>query len=289
MAKKSMTLDVLEPCFMPVDDMPQIGTRRFCAQCDKLLYDFRKMSDAEIVRTLSKHDSQPCGIFLKSQLRRELVWRQQPWHRTRLFLRTVVGTAMFFVASQVRAIAGADADSSSTSGTLRGRTILRPQPKPQKRGAHTPGKPFIQNDCLDQPLIGDSTVLNPPSVKRQPASRVIKGRLIDSDSNSHRLLSYAVVSISELELMTSCDRFGNFEIVIPDSQTNATLTLHCTCNYYTTVDLPVDSLKPNGFIAMHYNVEILNKKIEQRQLGYEEEESGFVAVPACHSWWQFWK
>lgn len=70
MAKPTI-INIPQPCSENWDNMATAHTGRFCTACQKEVIDFTTLSDAE-VRKLIKNNPGGCGMFLNSQLNRDL-------------------------------------------------------------------------------------------------------------------------------------------------------------------------------------------------------------------------
>jgi hypothetical protein len=70
--KKSIQISIPTPCHENWDTMTPDNKGRFCASCQKTVFDFTKSSDREIASIL-KNTNNACGRFRTTQLDRELV------------------------------------------------------------------------------------------------------------------------------------------------------------------------------------------------------------------------
>jgi hypothetical protein len=76
--KKGIRITVSEPCAQQWQDLtPQEGGR-FCGSCQKLVVDFTRMSDQELLRYFKDHSGKVCGSFTGLQTDRDIISREKP-------------------------------------------------------------------------------------------------------------------------------------------------------------------------------------------------------------------
>jgi hypothetical protein len=70
--KKSIQIQIPEPCHENWDKMTEANQGRFCNACSKVVVDFSMMSDKEILNHISKASSKICGRVSDDQLNRPI-------------------------------------------------------------------------------------------------------------------------------------------------------------------------------------------------------------------------
>jgi hypothetical protein len=172
--KSEIYIQIPEPCHEDWDQMTTAQQGRFCQSCCKEVIDFSVMSDAEIIRFLSKPQGKTCGNFASDQLNRAISEpttpaKQKLWAMIFSFLVTL------FVSQKATAQRGKLSISSRQKETVKCETQLR----------------------------GD-TVATPVNEKFS-----IYGKVTDSSFNP---VAFATVSVVGTHLYAVADSAGNYSI-----------------------------------------------------------------------------
>ena len=70
--RKSITVNIPEPCHEDWNKMSPRDKGRHCSKCSKTVVDFTNQSDEQIFKHLKKSNN-TCGRFKTNQLKREIV------------------------------------------------------------------------------------------------------------------------------------------------------------------------------------------------------------------------
>lgn len=84
---KYITIQVPQPCHKNWDQMLPKQDGKFCLSCQKMVYDFSYMSDAELVAFFQKNKLGLCGRFQAGQLNRDLLIPKKPIPWIRYFFQ----------------------------------------------------------------------------------------------------------------------------------------------------------------------------------------------------------
>ena len=72
MQKKSVKIQIPQPCSERFDQMPEEGEGRHCSKCDRTLIDYTSLSESELAKVFMEKKGKICGQFHPSQLNKPL-------------------------------------------------------------------------------------------------------------------------------------------------------------------------------------------------------------------------
>lgn len=178
--QQTLVITLPEPCHESWDEMKPNGCGRFCGQCEKTVIDFTEMSDAEVVRIMTKTVSTPCGRFKETQLNRVMLVPEEK-KPVKPFLQVLSKIAASLLLLQTIV--------SNSFG--------------QRSGAPSTEQTSVQ-DTLASRYLSDS--------------KIIRGHIIDGDFqvNPKEGLIGASIKLKGSKVETQTDLDGNFEIDLPE-------------------------------------------------------------------------
>lgn len=88
--KKTLTLQIPEPCHENWNQMTSVDKGHFCSSCNKTVLDFTQKSDEQIIEAFESHEK-VCGRFKTSQLNRQLVLERKEKNS----FRTLIASGFF--------------------------------------------------------------------------------------------------------------------------------------------------------------------------------------------------
>jgi hypothetical protein len=202
-------LRIDEPCTEHWDRMSAVDRGRLCTSCNKIVVDFTRMTDGQVLQWFTEHGGSACGRFRTDQLNRSLLVtpvkrgsRWQYWHYL---------LAGLLFSSEVSA-----------------------QPKP------------AGNEITQQPVSGresrnitEDTTISP---EKLPPPDFIRGRVMDSSGHA---VPFATVTINPKQGVAADDD-GNFVINANSLRDNQLLTISAIG--FQTIQVPVSKLRSDGRI-----------------------------------------
>lgn len=127
MARSSIRISIPQPCNIPWESMSAVDAeKRYCSSCERVITDFSKMSDAELLAYFQKNKNY-CGRFSKDQLDREIVIAKEKrfsgWKKAVLFPSILLGIE---VAAQTNGTADQATVEAQTMQPVFPATVVRP-------------------------------------------------------------------------------------------------------------------------------------------------------------------
>jgi len=180
-----MQITIPEPCHESWDKMTQAEKGKFCGSCQKVVVDFSKMSDAELIAYFKKPKDSVCGRFKEDQLNRVMAppRKRLPW--IRYFFQIAIPAFLFSIKalSQQRTV---------------GKVVAVKQDSIKRKGCAPDVSTMLQGQ------LGGVVI-------KQETKKIIavKGKVV---SESGVPIPYATVMIKGTKDGTACDTAGNFSI-----------------------------------------------------------------------------
>jgi len=180
-----MQITIPEPCHESWDKMTQAEKGKFCGSCQKVVVDFSKMSDAELIAYFKKPKDSVCGRFKEDQLNRVMAPppKRLPW--IKYFFQIAIPAFLFSIKA------------SSQQRTV-GKVVAVKQDSVKRKGCAPDVSTMLQGQ-LGGVVIKEET-------KKIIA---VKGKVV---SESGMPIPYATVMIKGTKDGTACDTAVNFSI-----------------------------------------------------------------------------
>ncbi|WP_139924992.1 carboxypeptidase-like regulatory domain-containing protein [Hymenobacter sp. DG01] len=203
------TLSVPQPCHESWAAMTPAAQGRHCAACDKVVVDFTRMTDAEILAYLGQSAGKSCGRFRQEQLNRPLLDLSVPAAPWRLWLAAIAAL-----------------------GLAPGAHAQAPRPVPIQQQitlgmVATPSQPAQPSLPLTiiRGLVTDETGTGLPGV-----TILLKGTQIGAASNSDGSFELRMPAVRPVTLIISSVGYETQELTLrPDAnQTELTVTMAMT-------------------------------------------------------------
>ena len=196
---RSTTIHLPTPCHESWAAMTPTSAGRHCAACQKVVVDFTRLTDGEVVAFLRQNASTSCGRFRESQLSRPLLAAAQPvagWRRWVGATLALLGVGTVF-GLKAQAQAGLPVYSGG------------PVPAGAAQGGQVAGSPAAT--VGNQPAVSSQS---PPT--HRAAGRLLRGTVVDSAT--HQPLPWVQVLLAGTRLGVATDADGNFQLKIPASE-----------------------------------------------------------------------
>jgi hypothetical protein len=189
--KKHLQLSIPQPCQSGWATMHPIGKDQFCKQCQKVIVDFSRRTDAEIGLILSQPNAPTCGRFRRSQLDRPITYEVQQSQRS--WPHLAAGAVVLMLAMPHALLAQAPV-------VRRVEAVAQAHPQPQ---------------------VADNRAASPPT--GEDSVFVLKGHLTQAETGEG--IAFANVVNLEMGIKTITDASGDFVLLIPQATLQDTLQL----------------------------------------------------------------
>ncbi|TGD78569.1 carboxypeptidase-like regulatory domain-containing protein [Hymenobacter wooponensis] len=182
------TLSVPKPCHENWQAMTPAAQGRHCAACDKVVVDFTRMTDMEILVYLGQSSGTSCGRFRREQLNRPLVApvAVATWRKRWVALAAMIGLG-------------------TTAASTQGR-------------AQQPPRPVRVPQTITLGMVASQPSVSPIPTPLPPL--LVRGVIVDSAT--HELLPGVTVLLADTNIGISTDAQGEFELLLPDSYRQST-------------------------------------------------------------------
>ena len=161
--RKTITINITEPCHEEWNTMTPKAKGRHCAVCEKTVTDFTTTTDENIIKTLESN-TKLCGRFKSTQLNRELVLSRKEKNN---YLSFVASSLFAFLS-----LGSQELVAQNHSETSQNDTVIRPSIK---------GK--IAVSILPEVDIKGTTISNHDSLPIPGVNVMIKGTTIGVQSD----------------------------------------------------------------------------------------------------------
>jgi len=208
MKNKAIEIQIAEPCHEKWSEMTPTEQGKHCKSCDKILTDFSKMSDHELLNFFNKSQGNLCGRFRKGQLDRKIVPLPTP-----SFTRSYAASALLVSGLALSSVATAQ---NLTTPLVNGKISTHQT---------TPSEEW---EC-NMPVISLD--------ENEPQPITIKGTMTD---NTGEIMIFCTVYIQGTDIGTQSDIDGHYSLTIPAEYSEQTITLASSYIGYHDVSHEID-------------------------------------------------
>jgi hypothetical protein len=196
--KKSIKIQIPEPCHENWDKMTASAQSRFCNACSRVVVDFSVMSDKEVFNYISNTSSKICGRVSDDQLNRPI---QMPFERKRISLKYLWSLLIssFLVTYKTHA-----------QGRLKVDSIRATMSAPLIRAIE------------DVQIITVGMIHNTESKRPKHLTQIIRGKVTTENGEA---VPCATVSIPGSKQSTITDTCGEFKLTIRSSFRHSLLSV----------------------------------------------------------------
>ncbi len=240
MKNVSYKLNIHHPCHENWEAMTSNETGKFCSHCSKSVIDFTGMTDEAVIKMLEKNSKNICGRLTSQQVNRRIGYNQstEP-SRLKQFLAAI----MLLGATDIKAESNSVAQMEVVAK--------------------------IATNEVDTLKEEESKIEHPSD----SIPTVLKGKAIDFETKEP--MGFCLIRPVGLDIYTTADTLGNFELIIPDSLVWKKMPIEFLCIGYETK--VIDVYKKDIFLTVEMTPMVLVDMV------------GVIECEKRKRWWQFWK
>jgi hypothetical protein len=208
-----MKVSIHNPCSESWAQMEDLGSTRFCANCQKCVTDFTQLSDSAIAQIIESQDGALCGRFKADQLDRALRWNDSKQNKYLTALFSMSLASMLGFQNEVQA---------------------------------KPMLPIGVNQVAQDTLCPSK----PQSAAPQTMSKdsILLGGVVQDAKTGEPL--YASIHLHGTKIGIGADLDGKFELRIPKDSINRKSRLIIASVGYTSQELLFSVIQPNKPISI---------------------------------------
>jgi len=246
--KKSIQIQIPEPCHENWDKMNASAQGRFCNACSKVVVDFSMMSDKEVLNYISKASNKICGRVSDDQLNRPI---HMPEERKRISFKYLWSLLISSLLLTYK---------SHAQGTIKLDTIPLTTPSP------VPVSP------VQYALVGRVGGVSFGYVKsKKIKTLVLKGKVSGENGEP---VPFATIILADSKQSAVSDSSGAFQLKIKSSFTNATLSVSSVGYESVLVNLKDEDPEDVNIVMVNSKAELLG---EVKVIAYPSTSCGFIS------------
>jgi len=242
--KKSLQIQIPEPCHENWDKMNASAQGRFCNSCSKVVVDFSMMSDREVLNYISKASNKICGRVSDEQLNRSI---QMPVERKRISFKYLWSLLIssFMMTYKTHAQGEIKVNSIPATATA----ALKP----------------VQDDIS----VTVGVIYIADRKKSKIKTHIIKGKVTTENGDK---VPFATIELVESKQNTISDSSGEFQLKVKSSYLNSTLSVSSVGYETVLVDLKEEDPDDVNIVMTNSKAELLG---EVKVIAYPATRCGF--------------
>ncbi len=202
-----LKINMPSPCETSVTEMFQVLDGKFCKGCKRIVVDFRKMSDKQLLDYFSEHHGKICGEFRPQQLDREITMNipsgMDRLRQKTAAVATIASLAMVVPVAQMQA----QVNHEITEQPLRGK--INPEALLNENQNNSDPETTIAGTVVDE---NGNTIIYANVMIQGITEGLIKGTTTDLDGNFHLSVSISRLEKEGLSLLVAYTGYTNTRI-----------------------------------------------------------------------------